>query len=74
MYHTTNCRRRAYFTDDPAHAVRMAEERAESTGRRYGIFSAGLHRYRVGRVTGNPGGALEIIAPSWSYDREYRAQ
>ena len=70
----TNCRRRSSFTDDAAHALRMAEDRAEIAGRRYGIFSAGLGRYRVARVAGNPAGALEIVTPSWSYDAEYRKQ
>ncbi|RXE48723.1 hypothetical protein [Chromohalobacter israelensis] len=70
----TKCRRRSSLTDDADHALRMAEDRAEVAGRRYGVFSAGPGMFRVGRVTGQPAGALEIVKPSWSYDAEYRSQ
>lgn len=68
----TKCNHRSTMTDCPAHAVRMAEARAELSGRRYGVFSCGRGVYRVRRVTGRPHSALEIITPSWSYDAAYR--
>jgi len=67
------CKRSATITDDADHAIRMASNKAEISGRRYGVFSAGKGRFRVARVTGNPGSALEIVSPSWSYDEAYRA-
>lgn len=74
MIPAIKCNRRSSITNCPSHAIRMAEDRAEISGRRYGVFSAGLGLYRVRRVAGNPNSALEIIAPSWSYDAEYRAK
>lgn len=68
------CNRRSSITNCPDHALRLAEDRAEISGRRYGVFSAGLGLYRVRRIVGNPSSALEIITPSWSYDEEYRAK
>lgn len=69
----TRCNYRASMTDDPGHAVQMAVERAETSGRRYGVFSCGAGKFRVRRITGRPQSALEIIKPSWSYDANYRA-
>ncbi|SEN67812.1 hypothetical protein [Halomonas caseinilytica] len=70
----TKCNYRSSITDDIDHALRMAEDRAEISGRRYGVFSCGAGKVRVRRVTGRPQSALEIVTPSWSYDAEYRAQ
>lgn len=74
MIAAIKCNRRTNITNCPDHALRLAEDRAEISGRRYGVFSAGLGLYRVRRIAGNPSSALEIITPSWSYDEEYRAK
>lgn len=69
----TRCNYRSSMTDDPDHAIQMAVERAETSGRRYGVFSCGAGKFRVRRIIGRPQSALEIITPSWSYDANYRA-
>ncbi len=68
------CNWRSTMTDCPLDAVRNAQRRAESSGRRYAVFSCGVGRYRIRRVKGSPASALEIVTPSWSYDAEYRGQ
>lgn len=68
------CNYRSTMTDCPAHAVHMAVNRAEISGRRYGVFSCGEGKFRVRRVKGRPQSALEIITPSWSYDKAYREE
>ncbi len=70
----TRCNHRATITDCPLHAVRMAEDRAERSGRPYGVFSCGAGKFRVRRLTGRPQSALEIITPSWSYTKAWRTE
>jgi hypothetical protein len=71
---STKCAYRSSITDDAAHTIRMAENKAEISGRRYGVFSCGAGKYRVRRITAHPQSALEIITPSWSYDQTYREE
>lgn len=66
------CNWRSTMTDCPLDAVRNAARRAESSGRRYAVFSCGAGKYRIRRVKGSPASALEIVTPSWSYDAAYR--
>lgn len=72
MNASIKCNRLSTMTDDAAHAVLIASRKAESSGRRYGVFSCGAGKYRVRRITGSPQSALEIITPSWNYDKAYR--